>query len=137
MLVHYQGIAQNNVGIGTTSPHPSALLDISDTSRGVLITRTDTAAVQDYVDNLNPPAPIADGLMIYEINEETYMYYDGKQGKWRRLVDLVGPDGARGDRGPTGPTGPTGRHTDWRDSVNSTPTFVPAWDKCGDFYIQQ
>jgi hypothetical protein len=28
-----------NIGIGTTAPHPSAALDITDTARGLLIPR--------------------------------------------------------------------------------------------------
>jgi hypothetical protein len=126
--------AQNNVGIGTTSPHPSAILDIDDNDRGVLIPQTDTTAVLNYVNSLTPPSPIANGLIIYEVNLKTYVYYDGVLKRWRKLIDLVGPTGPTGLRGSVGPIGPTGHTTLWRDSVNSPPTLRPD-DNCGSYYF--
>lgn len=36
------GQAQDNMGIGTNNPHPSAKLDVSSTSQGLLIPRMTT-----------------------------------------------------------------------------------------------
>ena len=133
-LLALGSIGQNNVGIGTTTPHPSAILHVSDTNRGVLIPQTDTASIENYLSSLTPPSTVANGLMIYETNEKTYMYYDATQGRWKKLIDLVGKTGDRGIRGPQGPIGPTGHSTDWRDSTNDVPVLLNR-DSCGDFYF--
>ena len=51
-----------NVGIGTTSPHPSAAIDITDTNRGLLIPRADT------VDVIAP----ATGLLVYQLSDNGF-----------------------------------------------------------------
>ena len=60
-----------NVGIGTQTPHPSAALEITDSSRGILIPRmtmTQRIAIQ------NP----AEGLMVYQTDSiRGYWYWDG------------------------------------------------------------
>ena len=78
--------AQQNVGIGTDSPHPSVLLQISDSSRGVLIPRTDTMAVLEYTDGLNPSPGIANGLLIFDTLVNTYLYYEEVSGLWKNLL---------------------------------------------------
>jgi len=126
--------AQNNVGIGTTTPHPSAILEVSDSSRGVLIPRTDTLSVLNYVNTLTPNPGIADGLIIFDINLNTYVYYDLVQDDWKVLLDLVGPVGAKGVTGPTGPMGDTGLVNDWRDS-SGFDEIVLKKDTCGDWFF--
>ena len=128
--------AQNNAGIGTTSPHPSALLQVSDTNRGVLIPQTDTASILDYVNSLTPPSTIANGLMIYEVNLETYVFYDATAGRWKKLIDQVGPVGDEGPQGPQGPIGDKGHTTIWRDSTNTIPVLLPT-DSCGSYYFNR
>jgi hypothetical protein len=62
------------VGIGTTTPHASAALDINDTARGLLIPRL----------TLNQRIAIsvpAEGLMVYQTNgNKGFWYFDG--GQW-------------------------------------------------------
>lgn len=62
-----------NVGIGTNTPHPSAALDISDTNRGLLIPRADTA-------NIAAPAT---GLLIYQLSDNGFYQYNGTA--WQNL----------------------------------------------------
>jgi len=69
-LCFYSLISAQNVGIGTTSPDPSAALDIVDTNRGILIPRTDTA-------NISSPAL---GLLIFQNSDNKFYYHNGN--KW-------------------------------------------------------
>ncbi|HZK76647.1 MAG TPA: hypothetical protein VFD13_07040 [Candidatus Kapabacteria bacterium] len=64
--------AQGNVGIGTTSPDPSALLELKDTTRGVLVPRM----LQAQMNGIVLPAT---GLLVYCTNSSpaTFYYYNG------------------------------------------------------------
>ena len=125
--------SQNNVGIGTDTIHASALLQIEDSAQGMLVPRTDTNAVNAYVNSLFPNPGIADGLMIYDPSASTYFYYDGNLSRWVQINRLKGPKGATGITGPTGPKGFPGRSTHWRDSAFAEPVRLPS-DSCGDYY---
>jgi len=59
-----------NIGIGTTSPHSSAALDITSTSKGLLIPRMTTAQRTAI------PTPAA-GLMVYDITTGGFWFYNG------------------------------------------------------------
>lgn len=72
-----------SVGIGTSSPNGSALLDLNSSNKGLLIPRL-TTAQRDAI------APAANGLTIYNITTKQFNYYDG--GKWQALAVL--PKGA-------------------------------------------
>lgn len=63
-------IAQNNVGIGTTTPDASAVLDITSTTKGLLIPRMTTA-------ERTVIASPAKGLMVFDNNTNTYWFYNG------------------------------------------------------------
>ena len=52
-------LAQNNVGIGTSNPLPSAVLDLTATDKGVLTPRMTT------LQRLSIAAP-ANGLLVYD-----------------------------------------------------------------------
>jgi hypothetical protein len=78
--------AQTRVGIGTTTPHPSALLDVSGTNGGILLPRM----TRTQRENISNPAA---GLIVYEsdIYRGIY-YYDGNSWMWlwpelRRVVE--------------------------------------------------
>lgn len=63
--------AQQNVGINTTVPHPSAALDVVATDKGVLIPRLTFA-------QRNAIASPATGLLIYQTDPPTgFHYFDG------------------------------------------------------------
>jgi trimeric autotransporter adhesin len=59
-----------NVGIGTSSPDASSLLDLSSTSKGILIPRMSTS------DRNAIPSPSA-GLMVYDITLNSFYYFNG------------------------------------------------------------
>lgn len=60
------------VGIGTNSPHPTALLDVQGTGKGLLIPRMTQAEVSAIV------SP-AQGLMVFNTNSNSFQYYNGTQ----------------------------------------------------------
>ena len=94
--------AQNNVGIGTATPAPSAILDLTDTQRGLLLPRV-TSAQRTAI------AAPANGLMVYDITVDCVFYYSSLSG-WQSLCQQAGGGGtgATGTTGITGPTGPAG-----------------------------
>ena len=65
------------VGIGTTTPHTSAILDVSSTNRGLLIPRM-TSAQRNAI-------PAIAGLMVYDTEFKEHFHFDGTQ--WRRLLN--------------------------------------------------
>ncbi len=96
--------AQENVGIGTTTPHDRAILDISSTDKGLLIPRMSTAERLA----INPVVGSA-GLLVYDLEDSSFWYWDGTQ--WVQVgsgIGTVGPTGPTGDPGAQGVTGPTG-----------------------------
>lgn len=63
-----------NIGIGNNTPNPNAILDVRDANRGVLLPRLNTAQKAALTTGLG----IADeGLMIYDLNLQTYDFWDG------------------------------------------------------------
>ena len=84
--------AQQNVGIGTNTPHASALLHLNSTTKGLLIPRMATA------DRLLITSP-ADGLMVYDTDIKNFWYYDGVAATWKELNGINGslPAGAAGN----------------------------------------
>lgn len=88
-----------NVGINTNgaTPDPSAILDVSSSSKGLLTPRM----TQSERNAISSPAT---GLLIYQTdNTPGFYYYDGTS--W---VQGVGATGAQGPQGVAGPTGATG-----------------------------
>lgn len=62
--------AQENVGIGTTTPEASAILDLTATNKGFLPPRLTTA-------QRNSIASPVEGLFIYNADDDQYQYYNG------------------------------------------------------------
>lgn len=77
-LVAGQAQAQNNVGIGTTTPHASALLELAPGTRGFLPPRTSTSG---YLGISSP----ARGLMLYDTIANRLMYRGASS--WHSLAD--------------------------------------------------
>ncbi|HSK14170.1 MAG TPA: hypothetical protein VK907_13210, partial [Phnomibacter sp.] len=79
-----------NVGIGTPTPHPSALLDITSTSQGVLVPRVSLS-------NVFSAAPVtapASGLLVWNTNEAVsngqgtgFYYWAGS--RWQKLPNAA------------------------------------------------
>lgn len=71
-------LGNGNVGIGTTAPNASALLDISSTTQGVLFPRMTNAQRQAI-------ATPATGLIIYNTDCNSFDYYKGTT--WSKVHD--------------------------------------------------
>jgi hypothetical protein len=70
VLLHSPVTAQNNVGIGTTTPDPSAILDLTSSDKGFLVPRLTTIEMNSV------PSP-ASGLLIYNTTVSGFYYYNG------------------------------------------------------------
>lgn len=68
--------AQNSVGIGTSSPNNSAALDISSTTKGLLIPRMNSV-------QRTAIASPATGLLVFDTDTKTIWTYDGAA--WKNL----------------------------------------------------
>ncbi|MCI5055880.1 MAG: tail fiber domain-containing protein [Flavobacteriales bacterium] len=80
--------SQDNVGVGTITPDPSAVLDAVANDKGVLIPRlADTNSVV--------AAPPATSLLIYNMSDSCYWYFDGIL--WRKMIALAAADSAKLD----------------------------------------
>lgn len=69
--------AQNNIGIGTATPHSSALLDISSNTKGLLpprMTSTQRSAI------INPQK----GLIVFDNTTASYWYFG--DGSWKEMT---------------------------------------------------
>jgi hypothetical protein len=72
-------IAQDNVGFGTTTPHSSALLDMTAPDKGLLIPRVELVDVNNGTNPVNGPAT---GLLVFNETgalDEGFYYWDGAQ----------------------------------------------------------
>lgn len=71
--------AQNNVGIGTTTPHTSALLDLTSTNQGLLIPRVVLLTATNSTSPVNGPAT---GLLVYNESgslSQGFYYWNGSE----------------------------------------------------------
>ncbi len=66
------GLKSQRVGIGTPTPHTSAQLEVSSTTRGTLITTMSTAQRKLI------PQP-AVGLLVFDVDKKTIYMYDGNR----------------------------------------------------------
>jgi hypothetical protein len=76
-LITTTSIAQNNVGIGTNSPHASSILELNSSNRGLLIPRM--SSVQR-----NAIASPAEGLLVYDIDSSAIMIRSS--GSWKKVT---------------------------------------------------
>jgi hypothetical protein len=70
VAIYCMSNAQNNVGIGTQTPHASAALEVSSTTRGLLAPRMTTA-------QRNAIASPAKGLLVYDSDLNGLYHYNG------------------------------------------------------------
>lgn len=85
IIVALASFAQNNIGIGTNTPNPNAKLDISSTTKGLLIPRMSSAQRITLASRLG----LSDeGLMVYDTDLQKFYYWDkniGFSGNWNQV----------------------------------------------------
>ena len=69
----YMTLSAQAVGIGTTTPHVSSILELKSTSRGFLMPRMTTAQRNSI--------PAAEGLMVFDTDLKTMFQFDGSTWK--------------------------------------------------------
>ncbi len=77
-IANYYSVIAQSVGIGTTTPNSSALLDITSTTKGLLMPRMTTA-------QRNAIVSPADGLLIY--NTTTDELNQRQNGAWKTVIN--------------------------------------------------
>ncbi|MBC7412190.1 MAG: hypothetical protein H7331_07015, partial [Bacteroidia bacterium] len=70
--------AQNNVGIGTTTPNPKAVLELNSNDKGFLAPRMNTTFM-----NAIAPTATENALLIYNTDSACYHFYNGVA--WKNL----------------------------------------------------
>ena len=79
-LTHFSisGFAQQNVGIGTTTPDASSMLQVESNSKGMLVPRMSTAQRLAIVSPAN-------GLLVYDTTVDCFYYYVTVSSAWQSL----------------------------------------------------
>lgn len=80
LLICVSGKLFSQVGIGTTTPHSSSILDISSTAQGVLAPRMTTAQRTGITSPAN-------GLLVYDTEEGAFYYYEDSV--WNKLQSQI------------------------------------------------
>ena len=93
----------NNVGIGTLTPAPSAVLDLTAPAndKGFLVPRLTTAQRTAIFSPAN-------GLLVYDTNFNCFFYFTTTWVSLCQLSGATGPTGPQGTNGAIGATGATG-----------------------------
>jgi len=66
------------IGIGTTSPDSSSILDVTSTTQGLLAPRMTTI-------QRNAISTPAEGLLVYDIDLDSFYYYDIDSTTWKKI----------------------------------------------------
>lgn len=113
LLLSKEKISAQNVGIGTFTPQPSALLDIDASpanNKGILVPRMTT------LQRTSIPSP-ANSLLVFDTDIDCFFYWSSTTASWNSLcnngsggVGATGSTGGTGNAGASGSTGATGNN---------------------------
>lgn len=119
-------ILAQNVGIGTSTPDPSARLDVSDNQRGILIPRLTTA-------QRNAITTPARSLLIYNIDCNEYQYYIPGTGWVSILTNVTAGGGGSGTLTafPATNISANGFTAHWSPVSGATSYEVRVYQDCG------
>jgi hypothetical protein len=90
--------AQNNVGIGTTSPNAKAILELSANDKGLLVPRVTTVQRLAII-------PTPEALLVYDTDVSCFFFWNATI--WVNMCNsgATGPTGPQGNIGATGAQG--------------------------------
>ena len=80
VMFSFTALQSQSVGVGTNTPHSSAILDVQSSNKGVSFPSMTTAQRKSISD----PKP---GLLVYDLDKNTIYMYDG--GQWLALLFTV------------------------------------------------
>jgi trimeric autotransporter adhesin len=80
-----QAQAQNNVGIGTTTPNPKAILELNATDKGLLVPRVDSAQMVALAGNAT-----TNGLLVYNTTKNCFYYWNANASAWKSMCTTEG-----------------------------------------------
>jgi hypothetical protein len=114
-------LAQESVGIGTTSPNPNSILDIDPNSPlGVLLPRLNPDDTLTLTSN-----PANKGMIFYDTIATAFRYFDGTYWVLVGSGGGAGTDGKSILNGPANPTGPDGNNGDFWINTSTYEIFGP------------
>jgi hypothetical protein len=117
-------ILAQSVGIGTSTPDPSARLDVSDTQRGILIPRL-TTEERDAI--TNP----AHSLLIYNTTCNEYQYYIDGTGWVSILTNVTAGSSGTLTAFPATGISANGFTAHWSPVAGATSYEVRVYQDCG------
>src|SRR5438128_1057487 len=86
MLLGAIGFAQQNVGIGTLTPNPNAMLEIQSSDKGLLLPRMTTTERTAIAATANDV-----GLIVYDLNDSLFYFWNGTA--WKYYPSQPGDNG--------------------------------------------
>ncbi len=115
-IIAFSTQAQNNMGIGTSSPHATAAVDVTSTTQGMLVPRMTFTQRNQIGTSSTPAITPATGLLIYQTdNTPGFYFYNGTT--WTSLSSSSGVSGTESSFGDASDGALTiSGNTDW--SVN-------------------
>lgn len=80
--------AQNNVGIGTTSPNNKAILELQATDKGLLVPRLTNTEMLSIATNAS-----TNGLLVYNTTNDCFYYWNNTTTLWKSMCTAGGTTG--------------------------------------------
>ncbi len=81
LLFNFGFTQTGNVGINTSTPHPSSVLDVNSANRGLLLPRLTTAAISTL------SATASEGLLVFDTDKKLFLGWDGS--RWQILGNAL------------------------------------------------
>ncbi len=82
LLVSYPFTATGQIGIGTITPNPSAIMDMTSQNQGMLTPRMTTAQREAIA---NP----ANGLLVFDTDMQSFEYFSTSENSWLKMSSKV------------------------------------------------
>lgn len=81
-FIYTTSFGQNNVGLGTLTPNPQAILDVESDDKGILIPSFSTLNRNTLGSSLSN---IDNGMLVYDEDLTVFFYWDGPNLQWASI----------------------------------------------------